>query len=197
MNTIAKNSLADQHRNLTYSILGSGSASGADGSGGTGPDWDDPGLDDLSPDFTRFIPYPGELRQVPTWEVILKIVFYTFIMVIAVLGNLAVVIIVARNKRMWTTTNYYIVNLAVSDLMVTLTCTWVYLVDDLTEGWILGAFFCKFDSFAQGQCYINYFIANMLALLFRMMMERQIIHAYMYICTYVRGHVCMYVYMCM
>lgn len=104
-----------------------------------------------SPDFTKFIPYPGELRHVPLWEVVVKILFYTFIMAVAILGNLAVVIIVAKNKRMWTTTNFYMVNLAVSDLMVTLTCTWVHLVDDLTEGWILGAFFCKFDSFAQGK----------------------------------------------
>ena len=28
---------------------------------------------------------------------------------------------------------------------------WVHLVDDLTEGWVLGAFFCVFNTFAQGQ----------------------------------------------
>ena len=29
--------------------------------------------------------------------------------------------------------------------------TWVHLVKQLSEGWVLGAFFCAFNSFAQGQ----------------------------------------------
>ena len=81
----------------------------------------------------------------------MKIAVNVLIMMVAILGNLAVVIVVARNKRMQTTTNYYLVNLAISDLMVTLSCTWVHMVDDLTEGWVLGAFFCKFNSFMQGR----------------------------------------------
>ena len=77
-----------------------------------------------------------------------------------------------RCRRLRTPTNVYIVSLAVSDLMVTLSCTWVHLVipgspcstritlpsctwvhlvHELTEGWVLGAFFCVFNSFAQGQ----------------------------------------------
>jgi len=50
-----------------------------------------------------------------------------------------------------TPTNYFIVNLAVCDLMVTSLCTWVHLVGDLTHDWLLGAFFCKFNGFAQGK----------------------------------------------
>ncbi|KAL5019369.1 hypothetical protein ScPMuIL_005091 [Solemya velum] len=34
-------------------------------------------------------------------------------------------------------------------MLITIFCSWVHLVDDLTEGWVLGAFLCKFDSFAQ------------------------------------------------
>ena len=89
-------------------------------------------------------------RSVPVWEVAVKIGVNILIMVVALLGNLAVVIVVACNKRMQTTTNFYLVNLAVSDLGVTLSCTWVHLVDDLTEGWVLGAFFCKLNTFMQG-----------------------------------------------
>ena len=110
------------------------------------------GVDGLFPDTSQF-PYPGTITFPPVWEVAIKIGFYVLIMGLALLGNVLVVYIVWKNKHMHTTTNYYIVNLAVSDLMVTLTCTWVHLVDDLTEGWILGAFFCKFDSFAQGKFY--------------------------------------------
>jgi len=34
--------------------------------------------------------------------------------------------------------------------MVTSLCTWVHVVGDLSHDWPLGAFFCKFNSFAQG-----------------------------------------------
>ena len=34
--------------------------------------------------------------------------------------------------------------------MVTVSCSWVHLVHDLTEGWVLGAFFCRVNSFTQG-----------------------------------------------
>nr|AKQ63065.1 orphan G-protein coupled receptor 59 [Platynereis dumerilii] len=94
------------------------------------------------------IPYPPIIPK-PTWEILLKSLFSALIIIAAILGNTLVIYIVWRNKRMRTTTNYFLVNLAVSDLMVTLSCTWVHLVDDLTEGWVLGAFFCKFNSFAQ------------------------------------------------
>ncbi len=39
----------------------------------------------------------------------------------------------------------------VAGLMVTVSCSWVHLVHDLTEGWVLGAFFCRLNSFAQGE----------------------------------------------
>ena len=102
------------------------------------------------PDTSQF-PYPSVIVYPPLWEVVVKVVFYAVIIVLALIGNILVVYIVWHNKRMRTTTNFFIVNLAISDLMVTTSCTWVHLVDNLTEGWVLGAFFCKFNSFAQGK----------------------------------------------
>lgn len=109
------------------------------------------------PDYLEFdtskIPYFGNLERPPLWETVTKIFFYSVIMLMSLVGNTLVVYIVWRNRTMRTTTNFFIVNLAVSDLMVTCSCTWVHLVDDLTEGWVLGAFFCKFNSFAQGETF--------------------------------------------
>ena len=100
---------------------------------------------------TTNVSYFGRIKVVSLWEATFKVTLYTLIIVVALLGNVSVVFIVWRNKRMWTTTNFYIVNLAVSDLMIVFSCQWVQLVDDLTEGWVLGAFFCRFNSFAQGK----------------------------------------------
>ena len=97
------------------------------------------------------IPYPMEaMVTIPQWEAIIKIGFCVLIMTIAILGNMGVILTVWKKKRLRSTTNYYIVNLAVSDLLVTISCTWVQVVHNLTEGWQLGAFFCKLNSFSQG-----------------------------------------------
>lgn len=95
--------------------------------------------------------YPLDLKSVPIWEMTIKITIYVLIILLAIAGNMLIIVVVARNKRMQSTTNFFIVNLAISDLLVTGCCTWVRLVDDLTEGWILGDFFCKVNSFAQGE----------------------------------------------
>jgi len=104
---------------------------------------------------TRDYPYPLHIEKRPLWEILVKSIFIIVIIVLALVGNILVVYIVWRNKRMRSTTNCFIVNLAVSDIMVTISCTWVRLVDDLTEGWVLGGFFCKFNSFAQGWILFN------------------------------------------
>ena len=101
------------------------------------------------PDVSN-LSYPGIVVGKPIWEIVLKTVFYVPVIVLAIVGNVLVMIVVARDKRMRTTTNYYIVNLAVADCLVTLSCSWVHLLDDLTPRWVLGAFFCKFNTFAQG-----------------------------------------------
>ncbi|XP_076459384.1 QRFP-like peptide receptor [Babylonia areolata] len=102
----------------------------------------------VMPDLSNFS-YPGEVVYKPVWEIALKTAFYVPLVVLAVVGNVMVVAVVARDKRMRTTTNFYIVNLAVADCLVTLSCSWVHLLDDLTPQWVLGAFFCKFNTFAQ------------------------------------------------
>ena len=38
---------------------------------------------------------------------------------------------------------------------MTVSCTWVRLVDDVTEGWVLGAFFCKINTFTNSKYYFS------------------------------------------
>ncbi|XP_078378558.1 neuropeptide FF receptor 1-like [Oculina patagonica] len=48
----------------------------------------------------------------------IKTFAYATIMLFSLLGNTAVIFIVSKNKRMWTTTNYLIANMAASDLLI-------------------------------------------------------------------------------
>ena len=97
--------------------------------------------------------YIGVRKVVPHWEAIIKIAIYAVIIIAAIIGNVLIIVVVVKNKRMRTTTNFFIVNLAVADLLVTAFCTWVHVVANLTEGWVLGAFFCKMNTFSQGMLY--------------------------------------------
>ncbi|CAF0737775.1 unnamed protein product [Brachionus calyciflorus] len=50
--------------------------------------------------------------------------------------------------------NVFILNLCFCDLMIVLWCSWVHLVNSISENWVLGAFFCKFNTFVQVMCLI-------------------------------------------
>ena len=56
--------------------------------------------------------------QASTLVKCIKTVAYSSIMLTSLLGNLAVIAIVSKNKRMRTTTNYLIANMAASDLLI-------------------------------------------------------------------------------
>ncbi|XP_052778400.1 QRFP-like peptide receptor [Mya arenaria] len=99
-------------------------------------------------DFSA-IPYPSELQSVSSREVVVKVSLGVVVNLVALVGNALVIIIVVRSKRMRTTTNYYLVNLAVSDLLVALMPIWVHVVASLNEFWVFGSFLCKFNPFMQ------------------------------------------------
>ncbi|XP_048761624.2 neuropeptide FF receptor 2-like isoform X2 [Ostrea edulis] len=95
------------------------------------------------------IEYIGEIKAVPSWETGVKITICVSIELVAIVGNLLIIIIIAQSPKMRTVTNYYILNLAISDMLVGLFAMWIHLVDDLTQGWVLGSFLCKFNPFLQ------------------------------------------------
>ena len=69
---------------------------------------------------------------------------------LALVGNIIVILIVVLNKRMKTTTNVFLLNLAVSDLMVGCFCMWVHLGNSITKEWPFGEYVCKVNTFMQG-----------------------------------------------
>uniref|UniRef100_A0A8C1Y3I7 G-protein coupled receptors family 1 profile domain-containing protein n=1 Tax=Cyprinus carpio TaxID=7962 RepID=A0A8C1Y3I7_CYPCA len=59
---------------------------------------------------------------------------YLFIFLLCLMGNSLVCVIVLRNRHMRTVTNIFILNLAVSDLLVGIFCIPTTLVDNLITG---------------------------------------------------------------
>lgn len=103
---------------------------------------------DLSGLVSMF-PAPSAAPKFTTREIALKIVFYAVAFLMDIFGNILVLLIICLNKRMHSTTNYLIMNLAVSDILVGLFCMWVHLGNQITQEWPFGEFVCKANTFVQ------------------------------------------------
>ncbi|KAG9281789.1 neuropeptide FF receptor 2-like [Astyanax mexicanus] len=78
------------------------------------------------------------------------IVSYLLIFVVCMVGNGLVCFIVLRSKSMRTVTNLFILNLAISDLLVGIFCMPTTLVDNIITGWPFGSLVCKLSGMVQG-----------------------------------------------
>ena len=56
--------------------------------------------------------------ELSTYVKCIKTSAYSLVMLVSLFGNLAVIAIISKNKRMWTTTNCLIANMAASDLLI-------------------------------------------------------------------------------
>ncbi|XP_046929654.1 neuropeptide FF receptor 1 [Lynx rufus] len=78
------------------------------------------------------------------------IVAYVLIFLLCMVGNALVCFIVLTNRHMRTVTNMFILNLAVSDLLVGIFCMPTTLVDNLITGWPFDNATCKMSGLVQG-----------------------------------------------
>lgn len=76
---------------------------------------------------------------------------YSMILLFAVLGNLLVISTLVQNRRMRTITNVFLLNLAISDMLLGVLCMPVTLVGTLLRNFIFGEFLCKLFQFSQGE----------------------------------------------
>ena len=79
--------------------------------------------------------YP-DIRQ-PVYMVALYSVAYGIIFLFALFGNIVVVAVVFRNRRMHNLTNLFIVNLAIADILVAVFCIPITLLHNLYNGELL------------------------------------------------------------
>ena len=88
------------------------------------------------PDFTKY--------SIETVDVVFA-VLYGFVVFIGLIGNCLVVIVVCRTRSMRTTTNFLLVNLAVSDVITLLWCprTYSFAFYPIHPTGILGDYVCK------------------------------------------------------
>lgn len=72
-------------------------------------------------------------------------IFYVFIFLLGILGNVLVVYVVFMNRNMKTSVNIYLINLCVADLLVLTVCMPTALADVYARDiWYFGSIMCKY-----------------------------------------------------
>lgn len=81
------------------------------------------------------------------WQKIFWSCLFSLMVIIALIGNSGVILIVLLNKQMRTVTNLFIVNLSISDILVSggnVIFNFVYM---LNGHWLFGRTYCKVSNF--------------------------------------------------
>lgn len=91
-------------------------------------------------------------RLIPTWYETgrVQIPLYSIILLLAVIGNTLVILTLIQNQRMRTITNVFLLNLAVSDLLLGVLCMPFTLVGTLLRNFVFGELMCKLLPYLQG-----------------------------------------------
>uniref|UniRef100_A0A8C5WJZ4 G-protein coupled receptors family 1 profile domain-containing protein n=1 Tax=Leptobrachium leishanense TaxID=445787 RepID=A0A8C5WJZ4_9ANUR len=89
-------------------------------------------------------PKPPQL--VDAWLVPL---FFAMLMVVGLIGNSLVIYVISKHKQMRTVTNFYIANLATTDIIFLVSCVPFTAALYPLPGWIFGEFMCKFVNYIQ------------------------------------------------
>lgn len=74
---------------------------------------------------------------------------YSLIFVVALLGNTFICYIVLSSPRMRTVTNYFILNLSIGDVLITLLCVPFTCISMINQYWPFGSFLCPVISYVQ------------------------------------------------
>ena len=70
------------------------------------------------------------LRHTP-WTIVILVIAYITVLVVGLVGNVFVVAIVVKTPKMRTVTNYFILNLAIADLLVLIVCLSPSLISNI------------------------------------------------------------------
>ena len=93
--------------------------------------------------------YPENIINATSVQVLFYMI-YSIIFLLGITGNCLVIYAVFRNKAMQTVTNYFILNLALSDILLCVLCVPFTPLYTFLQRWIFGAVLCHLVTCTQG-----------------------------------------------
>lgn len=112
-----------------------------------------PPTDNFTKAYKNLTTLMNQQQQQQSWiHNIMARVFplYLIIFLLAVVGNGLVILTLVHNKRMRTVTNLFLLNLAISDLLLGIFCMPFTLVGLVLRDFIFGEIMCKLLPYLQG-----------------------------------------------
>lgn len=79
------------------------------------------------------------------------VTIYTPLFLLSLIGNVSVCVVVWRYQYMRKAKNYFLMNLSIADLLVTIICVPIILGSTLYRKWVYGEAMCKLSWFFQGR----------------------------------------------
>ncbi|NP_001095861.1 neuropeptide Y receptor type 1 [Danio rerio] len=80
---------------------------------------------------------------------VIMAVAYSAVVLLGVIGNLALILVIARQRELHNVTNVLIANLSVSDLLMAVVCLPFTFIYTFMDHWVFGAVMCKLNSLVQ------------------------------------------------
>ncbi|CAG5135655.1 unnamed protein product, partial [Candidula unifasciata] len=99
----------------------------------------------------------------PWWQQAIFYTMFVLMFIVAAGGNIIVIWIVLAHKRMRTVTNYFLVNLAIADVMVSIFNVLFHFMLNLYQDWFFGLEYCKFAFFI-APCTISVSVLTFMAI---------------------------------
>ncbi len=91
---------------------------------------------------------------------ILLITIYTLIFCLSVTGNCLVIVTIVQQRWMRTVTNFYLLNLAIADLLLSVICMPPTLISIMVKCFFFGEFVCKALSYLQRKFLMEKYLSN-------------------------------------
>ncbi|XP_035671439.1 neuropeptide FF receptor 2-like [Branchiostoma floridae] len=109
-----------------------------------------PEKNETGSNYSRFDNIPIDKYKQPMYIIIIFVVIYVVVFLLCIVGNLVVCYIIARTASLRDVTHSFILNLAVSDLLVGVFCIPFTLVGHIFTENYLGDVMCKLSPMLQG-----------------------------------------------
>lgn len=95
-------------------------------------------------------PYPNEIWvKKATWEIAVKSCALLPVACLGIVGNVVLLAVTVRNKCPKTPTSLLAANMAVTDTATLLVNSWMFLVRDAFQNYVLGEFACNIEAFCE------------------------------------------------
>lgn len=98
-----------------------------------------------------FQEFTSNLYTIHQYSTVILLTLYVPIFIVGLCGNILIIISSVRECKMKKTKSFFLANLAVADLAVTLFCMPTTVGTIVYRLWVYGQFLCKFTAFLQGK----------------------------------------------